>query len=754
MTDQSALPSGDVEATRVLGTLESNHVERLRAGRHDDPFSVLGPHEIEHNGVHGLVIRALAPGSVRAWVLIDGRSLPMTPLHSDGLFEAFLPNQGSTPYRLRFETDEGNVYEALDPYAFPSTLSDFDLHLLGEGTHYENYERLGAHLREWEGVRGVSFAVWAPNASRVSVVGDFNCWDGRRHPMRRHPGVGVWDLFVPELGEGTRYKFEIIGPDGTLLPLKSDPYGLFAENRPATASIVFDIHHYRWNDGDWMSNRARRHALDAPLTIYEVHLGSWQRDPVQPERMLSYREIAERLVDHVVRLGFTHIELMPVTEHPFDGSWGYQTLGYFAPTSRHGTPSDFMALIDHCHQRGVGVIMDWVPAHFPRDDHGLRLFDGTALYEHLDPRRGEHPDWGTLVFNYGRNEVANFLLGNALFWFEKYHIDGIRVDAVASMLYLDYGRKEGEWLPNPFGGKENLDAIDFLKRLNELVHARHEGVLTIAEESTSWPGVSRPTYLGGLGFSLKWNMGWMNDTLRYFHLDPIYRKYRQNELTFSAVYAFSENFLLPLSHDEVVHGKGALLDKMPGDLHSHFANLRLLLGYMFTHPGKKLLFMGGEFGQWREWRFDESLDWHLLEHETHQGVLRYVTDLAHLVRSEKALHEVDFDWHGFEWVDFHDHESGVIAYLRRGRNHEDFLLVVCHMTPVTRKNYRVGVPCDGFYREINNSDSALYNGSNVGNGGGVEAEPVSWHGRSHSLLLTIPPLSVLILKLQRLTGEP
>lgn len=720
------------------------------AGRNSDPFAILGPHVIKGARDAGLAIRLFVPRTRAAWVLANGKATPLSPRGADGFFEAFFPGQNEVfPYRFRLENDQGVQYETEDPYRFGSCLGEWDLHLLGEGTHYRNFEKLGAHPIAHEGTHGVAFAVWAPNARRVSVVGDFNNWDGRQHPMRRHPGVGVWDLFIPGLGVGEKYKFELLSAAGAVLPLKADPYGFYFEVRPNTASIVYDLDAYCWGDQDWIQARGANpnRFLDHPIAIYEVHLGSWRRSPDDPEGMLSYRELAHQLADYVTELGFTHIELLPVSEHPFDGSWGYQTLGYFAPTSRHGTPDDFRYFVDHLHQRGIGVLVDWVPGHFPRDDHGLRLFDGTSLYEHADPRKGEQPDWGTLVFNYGRNEVANFLLGNALFWFEKFHIDGLRVDAVASMLYLDYGRRGGEWVPNPYGGNENLEAVDFLKRFNELVHGQFPGVLTIAEESTSWPAVSRPTYLGGLGFSMKWNMGWMNDTLRYMHRDPVFRKFHQNDLTFSLVYAFSENFVLPLSHDEVVHGKGSLLDKMPGDLHQHFANLRLLLGYMYAHPGKKLLFMGGEFGQWQEWRYYQSLDWHLLEHATHRGLQRFVGDLNRLLAAQPALHQIDFDWQGFQWVDLHDHENSMLAFLRKGREPGQELLAVCNFTPVPRQAYRVGVPALGFYREVLNSDSEIYGGQNTGNAGGVIASNLAWHNQPHSIEITVPGLAIVLFQL-------
>jgi 1,4-alpha-glucan branching enzyme len=729
-------------------TLDPEAVAAIVEGRHGDPFGVLGPHRVQTSGGSALAVRAFWPGVQEAWVVVQGEAAPMQRLHAEGFFEAVLQGRdASIAYRLRLKTGEGVVFEQDDVYALPSVLSDYDLYLLGEGTHYKNYTLLGAHVREVRGLKGVSFAVWAPNAKRVSVVGDFNFWDGRRHPMRRHPGPGVWDIFIPGVESGAKYKFEILAADGSLMPLKSDPYGFYFEVRPATASIVHELDGYVWRDQEWMNTRKSRNALDAPINVYEVHLGSWIRSPDDPEKLLGYRELAHKLVDYVRDLGFTHIQLMPVTEHPFDGSWGYQTLGYFAPTSRFGAPEDFMYFVDHCHRHNIGVLVDWVPAHFPRDDHGLRRFDGTALYEHADPRQGEHPDWGTMVFNYGRNEVANFLLGNALFWFDKYHIDGVRVDAVASMLYLDYGRKHGEWIPNRYGGNENLEAIAFLKRFNELVHLHYPGVLTIAEESTAWSGVSRPTYLGGLGFSLKWNMGWMNDTLRYMHKDPVFRRYHQNDVTFSIIYAFSENFMLPLSHDEVVHGKGALLDKMPGDFHQRFANLRLLLAYMFTHPGKKLLFMGGEFGQWQEWRYWQSLDWHLLQYEPHKGVQRLVRDLNRLTRSEPALHEVDFDHQGFEWIDHHDADASVLTYLRRSRDGE-FVVAALNFTPVLRERYWIGVPEPGFYAEILNTDSEYYAGWNHGNDGGVTAVERAQHGRPYAVEVTLPPLAAVVFKIQ------
>jgi 1,4-alpha-glucan branching enzyme len=626
-------------------------------------------------------------------------------------------------------------------------LSDFDLHLLGEGRHWKSYEKLGAQLETIDGVAGVTFAVWAPNATLVSVVGDFNGWDGAGHRMHKRIPSGIWELFVPGLGPGTLYKFRVHAAGSHTD--RTDPYGFAAEVPPRTASTVTDLTAYQWQDGDWMANRAARNALAAPISIFEVHLGSWRRPGDDPQRWLSYADLERELVPYVLEMGFTHVEFLPPTEHPLSASWGYQTIGLFAATSRFGSPQAFMSLVDALHRAGIGVIIDWVPAHFPKDAHGLRQFDGTALYEHEDPRKGEHPDWGTLIFNYGRHEVANYLVSNALFWLDRYHIDGLRVDAVASMLYLDYSRKDGEWEPNCFGGRENLEAIEFLKTFNVQVHGHFPGTLTIAEESTAWPGVSRPTYLGGLGFSLKWNMGWMNDTLRYMRHDPVHRKYHHDELTFSLIYAFHENFVLPFSHDEVVHGKGSLIDQMPGDLWQKFANLRLLYTYMWCHPGKKLLFMGSEFGQWREWNFDASLDWHLLQHDTHRGLSKAVADLNRLVRREPALHQLDFDGRGFEWIDCHNWQDSVLAFVRRGENPDDLLVVCCNFTPVPREGYRLGVPCGGTYDEVFNGDSAWYGGTNLGNAGALEADPVPHHGRDHSVSLTLPPLAAVVLKPRR-----
>jgi 1,4-alpha-glucan branching enzyme len=730
-------------------TLDRDVIRALVEGEHGDPFAVLGPHPAPAEAGAAVVVRAIVPGASELRLLPEGAGpTPMRRIHADGLFETTVPAR-DRPLVYRLEvTRDGRVTQIDDPYRFPSLLGDLDRHLLAEGTHYRAHDKLGAHPVVLEGVAGVVFAVWAPSARRVSVVGDFNGWDGRCHPMRLHPGNGVWEIFVPGLAEGERYKFEIRGRSPEPLALKADPCALaFEADTPRTASVVARVDGFRWRDEAWLSARARRDPLRAPLSIYEVHLGSWRRVPEEGDRFLDYGELAEQLADHVVDLGFTHVELLPVMEHPFYGSWGYQTIGYFAPTRRHGAPRELMAFVDHLHRRGIGVILDWVPAHFPRDPHGLVFFDGTHLYEHADPRQREHPDWGTLIFNYGRREVANFLIDSALFWLERYHADGLRVDAVASALYLDYSRKPGEWVPNEFGGRENLGAIAFFRRLNEVVHAAHPGVIVAAEESTAWPMVSRPTYLGGLGFGFKWNMGWMHDVLDYARLDPVHRKYHHDRLTFGPLYAWSENFVLPLSHDEVVHGKGSLLSRMPGDSWQQFAGLRALYAFMWVHPGKKLLFMGGEFGQRREWHHDRSLDWHLLDDGPyHRGVLSLVRDLNRLHRAEPALHELDAEPAGFAWMDCADAEQSVVSFVRRARDPGDFVLVVCNFTPVPRQDYRVGVPAPGHYRELLNSDAAVYGGSNLGNAGGVEAGPTPWQGQACSLTLTLPPLGVLMLK--------
>ena len=726
----------------------------LLRGEHAKAAEVLGPHQVERNGARRVAVRVLQPHAAEVTVLFGGQAIHAERIAGEGFFEAFLPvgtseRLGPLDYRLRLRWDHGGTVEVADPYAFPPLLTDFDLHLFSEGTHYRTYEKMGAHIREVSGVRGVHFAVWAPNARCVSVVGDFNRWDGRVHPMNLRGGSGVWELFLPDLEASAIYKFEIHSKLGDLPFLKADPYAFEAELRPKSGSMVASLERHAWQDAEWMEARARRDWLAEPMAIYEVHLGSWRRVAEEDNRWLTYRELAEQLIPYVKQMGYTHIELLPVMEHPFDGSWGYQTISYFAATSRFGTPADFMYFIDRCHQEGIGVILDWTPAHFPVDAHGLAEFDGTHLYEHADPRQGRHPDWGTMVFNYGRTEVRNFLIANVLFWLDKYHIDAVRVDAVASMLYLDYSRQPGEWVPNEFGGRENLAAVAFLKHLNEIVPQHHPGVLMIAEESTYWPGVSRSTFLGGLGFALKWNMGWMNDTLSYMSHDSIHRKYQHSRITFSMLYAFSENFILPLSHDEVVYGKASLINKMPGDLWQQFANLRLLYAYSYAHPGRKLLFMGGEFGQRSEWGHDTGLEWNLLEYQEHRGLQRLTVDLNALYRREPALHQVDFDSHGFEWIDCNDADASVLSFLRRAKDPAELMVVVANFTPVLRENYRVGVPEPGFYRELLNSDGGIYGGSNAGNFGGVQAEPVPWMGKPYSLPLRLPPLGVLYFKPQR-----
>jgi 1,4-alpha-glucan branching enzyme len=628
----------------------------------------------------------------------------------------------------------------------PTLFTDYDIHLFKEGNAFQLYAKLGAHGMSVDEQKGVYFALWSPHAKSVSVIGDFNEWNAKTHPLGiRWDGSGIWEGFIPHLEKGALYKFHIVSKHRKYSVDKGDPFGFFWEISPRTATVVWDLD-YDWGDKDWMPNRKKHNDLNNPLSVYEVHLGSWRRSSKDPGRLLSFREITPHLVEYVKDMGFTHVEFLPLMEHPFYGSWGYQVVGFFAPTSRYGTPQDFMFLIDQLHQNGIGVILDWVPSNFPSDEHGLAFFDGTHLYEHEDPKKGFHPDWKSHIFNYGRNEVRNFLISNAFFWLDKYHVDGLRIDAVASMLYLDYSRKEGEWIPNEYGGRENIEAISFLKRLNEAVYEFFPDVQTIAEESTAWPMVTRPVYIGGLGFGMKWNMGWMHDILEYIAKDPVYRKHHHNQLTFSIWYAFSENFILPLSHDEVVYGKGSLLGKMPGDEWQKFANLRLLLGFMFTHPGKKLLFMGGEYGQTREWTHEESLDWHLLEHPLHQGVQKWVKDLNLIYRREPALFELDFERDGFEWIDFSDWAKSIISYIRRGRSSGDLILVVCNFTPEVREAYRIGVPKSGFWREILNSDAKEYGGSGQGNLGGIESRPTILHHRDYSLSLTLPPLSVLVFK--------
>jgi 1,4-alpha-glucan branching enzyme len=716
----------------------ATEIARLIAGEHANPHALLG--------LHGNVVRAFRPGAAAMRVILeDGKPCDMERV-GDALFAAEVPD-GTTGYTLEATYDDGTISTFEDPYRFWPTLGDVDLHLVGEGSHRRLWEVLGAHFRNHQGSDGTSFAVWAPSARSVRVVGDFNLWDGRVHPMRSLGSSGVWELFIPGVRPGALYKFEILTAAGALI-MKADPMAFQAEVPPGTSSIVSESH-YQWSDVDleWMRSRdaaGSAAALSRPMSTYEVHLGSWRRRPEEDDRPLTYRELAEELPAYCEDLGFTHVELMPVAEHPFGGSWGYQVSSYYAPTSRFGSPDDFRALVDALHQRGIGVIVDWVPAHFPRDEWALARFDGTALYEHEDPRKGAHPDWGTLVFNFGRNEVRNFLIANALYWLEEFHIDGLRVDAVASMLYLDYSRKEGEWVPNQFGGRENLEAVSFLKEMNETVYGEHPGAMTIAEESTAWPAVSRPTYLGGLGFGFKWNMGWMHDTLDYFSKDPIHRRFHHHELTFGLLYAFTENFVLPLSHDEVVHGKGSLLNKMPGDRWQQLANLRALYAWMWAHPGKQLLFMGGEIAQEREWSHDRSLDWHALEWDGHRGVQSLMRCLNRVYRSTPALYEQDFSPEGFRWIDASDVENNVLSFLRFGSSSGAApLACIANLSPVPREGYRIGLPAGGDWREVLNTDAAEFGGGGVGNGGIVHAHGESWHGLPASVELTLPPLGVL-----------
>ena len=725
--------------------LSKEEMEAIINGDHSNPFAVLGIHK--DKGSKEVFIRAYQPNS-RSMELLDsnGASLgQMTKLDNRGFFQINLGPRENFAYRFRIENDRGDFYEKEDSYRFPSILGDIDLYLLAEGNHLEMYKKLGAHVVELNGVRGVSFAVWAPNAKRVSVVGNFNNWDGRTTVMRNHPSCGIWDIFIPGIGQGEIYKYEIKTRENYIL-VKSDPVAFYSEKRPHTASIVYDITHYQWNDDGWMNYRQEANSFDKPMSIYEVHLGSWRRKGENGSEYLTYREFADYLVPYVSNMGFTHVEFLPLSEHPLDSSWGYQVTGMFAPTSRFGTPDDFRYMIDKFHQAGIGVIMDWVPAHFPKDAHGLVEFDGTHLYEHADPRKGEHTDWGTKIYNYGRTEVCNFLCASALYWLKEYHIDGLRVDAVASMLYLDYSRKSGEWIPNIYGGNENLEAIAFLRKMNELVYGRNKGVITCAEESTAWPMVSRPTSMGGLGFGYKWNMGWMNDTLRYISKNPVHRKYHHGLLTFGLLYAFNENFILPISHDEVVHGKCSMISKMPGDEWQRFANLRAYYGFMYTHPGKKLLFMGNEFGQDWEWNSEESLRWHLLDYPMYKGMQNCVRDLNLMYKGNAPLYEVDFDYRGFEWVEHSNADDSVISYIRKGHNPADYLLVICNFTPVVRNNYRIGVNELCGYQEIFNSDDVNYWGSGVKNEGTKQAEAYAWNDKPFSVQVTLPPLSTIVLK--------
>jgi 1,4-alpha-glucan branching enzyme len=722
---------------------------RVREAEAEGPAPEPHPHQMEViDLLSGPVPDILLPSEDRQPALF-----PMERIHPEGVFEAVFPGETQFfPYQLDVTLTDGRNYVTQDPYRFPPVLADSDLWLLHEAEHTAEsiqhlYATFGAHQIEHEGISGILFVVWAPNAARVSVIGDFNRWDGRIHPMRARGESGLWEIFIPGLAPGALYKYEVESRGG-IVTLKADPYGFLTELRPKTASVVRVLDGYQWNDTEWMATRKEHQGLDAPICIYEVHLGSWQKMPDEDlgRQWLTYRELAEKLVPYAKEMGYSHIELLPVSEHPLDGSWGYQTVGYFAPTSRHGNPDDFRHLVDTAHQAGLGVIMDWVPGHFPKDAHGLSRFDGTPLYEHPDPRRSHQQDWGTFTFNFERAEVCAFLLSNALFWLDKYHIDGLRVDAVSSMLYLDYSRAPGQWLPNEFGGREHLEAVEFFKRFNTLVHQQFPGVLTFAEEASAWPKVTGPVEDGGLGFDLKWNMGWMHDTLKYFREDPLYRCHHHNQLTFSLTYAFSENFTLPFSHDEVVHGKGAMLSKMPGDYWQKFANLRALYGYMYGHPGKKLLFMSCEIGQWNEWNFEKGVEWELLGYDSHRQLREYVATLNRLCVSEPALHELDFGWEGFEWIDCDDAQRSLLSFIRRCANPNDFIIAAANFTPVVRHDYRLGVPGPGRYCELLNSDAAIYGGSNVVNARPMAAAPGKWQGQPYSIRLTLPPLAVLFLK--------
>lgn len=720
-------------------------IKALVNGEMGAPQTVLGRHPV----AKGISLRVMRPWADTMQAVNDetNEQVKMKKIDDAGLFEVTVDSSWkNVPYHYEAKTFDKHNESFADPYVFEPLLSDYDLYLFGEGRHQEIYNKLGAHPREIDGTQGVNFAVWAPNAYKVAVVGDFNRWDTRTHAMESRGNTGVWEIFIPDISVGAVYKYEIRSHNQGYRAQKTDPYGFYSELRPNTASIVYDIHQYQWQDSDWMSSRSDKNQLEQPMNIYEAHLGSWKRDA--DGDYLTYRELANTLVPYLVEMGYTHIELLPVTEHPLDASWGYQVIGYYAPTSRFGTPEDFMYFVDACHQNNIGVILDWVPAHFPKDGHGLNYFDGTHLYSHEDPRKGEQLDWGTMIFNYGRNEVRNFLIANALFWLKEYHLDGLRVDAVSSMIYLDFSREEGQWIPNMYGSNENLEALAFIREFNEAVHAEAPGAITIAEESTSWAMVSRPTYIGGLGFTFKWNMGWMHDTLKYMQRDPIFRRFHHNQITFALLYAFTENFVLSLSHDEVVHGKGSLIGKMPGDYWQQFAQLRLLFGYQYTQVGKILNFMGAEFGQFSEWSEARSLDWHLLDYEKHAQMQKWTKDLNHFYRNQPALYEVDFEAEGFRWIDANDADASTYSYVRFAIDKSNFLIIVLNFTPVVRENYQLGVPEAGFYKEMLNSDSEEYGGGNVGNMGGINSSPTEQHGLPHSISLKLPPLGMLILKKQ------
>ena len=732
---------------RMITIQHLNEVFQIINGEHADPHRILGMHEVEEKGKHFLVVRAFIPGA-RSITVVDAatrkKKYPMKRIHEDGFFEVVIAERAEWfRYRLECSDEVGNSWHMYDPYSFSPTVTEYDRYLFGAGTHYRIYEKLGAHLMTFEGARGVAFAVWAPNAKSVSVIGSFNGWNTRRHPMRLLGTSGIWELFIPGLAALDQYKFHIVQSTGHQVD-KCDPYAFYAQLRPETASVIFPIRRYQWKDRKWMTARKKKDVYASAMNIYEVHLGSWMRVPEEGNRFLTYTELAEKLVPYVKEMGFSHIELLPVEEHPFDGSWGYQVTGYYAPTSRYGTPAMFKAFIDACHSHGIGVILDWVPAHFPKDAFGLGRFDGTALYEHQDPRRGEHLQWGTYIFNYGRKEVSNFLLANALFWLEEYHIDGLRVDAVASMLYLDFGKNDGEWAPNAYGGRENLEAVEFLKHMNSVISKQVPGAMMIAEESTAWEGVTRPVEENGLGSTMKWNMGWMNDFLSYIKKDPIYRKYHHNHLTFGMAYHYSEHFVLVLSHDEVVHEKSAMIGKMPGDLWQKYANLRLSYGFMYAHPGKKLLFMGGEFAQFHEWNEAQSLDWHLLQYQDHQQMQRYMKALNHLYLSESAFWEMDDNPEGFTWIECDDAASSVVSFIRRSQEKE--LYVICNFTPEVYPDFRVGVPEAGRYQEIFNSDAPQFGGSGVQNQKPVCSEKMPWNRYENSIRIQVPPLGMTILE--------
>lgn len=734
----------------MITTTNLMELNKIINVEHSDPHHILGMHEIRNQERSVISVRVLIP-QAKIVTVIDAQNpekkYKMTKIHEDGFFEAILEDRDTWfLYYLRMEDYAENVWESYDPYSFMPTITEYDRYLFGAGTHYEIYHKLGAQIKTVNGIEGVSFAVWAPNAKSVSLIGSFNSWDERRNPMRVLGESGIWEIFMPGLKEFDIYKYQIKDQDGYVCN-KADPYAFYSEVRPDTASIVYDMTRYQWQDQKWMEQRTRDRVLQGPMNIYEVHLGSWARILEDEDRSLTYAELTDRLIKYVKEMGYTHIELMPVEEHPYDGSWGYQVTGYYAPTSRYGTPDEFKTFIDTCHKNQIGVFLDWVPAHFPKDAHGLARFDGTPLYEYGDPRLGEHPEWGTLIFNYGRNEVRNFLIANALYWIKEFHLDGLRVDAVASMLYLDYGKNDGQWLPNQYGGKENLEAVEFLKHLNSIISVNHPDVMMIAEESTSWEGVTKPVEEGGLGFSLKWNMGWMNDYLTYLKKDPIYRQYHHNNITFSMMYAYTEKFVLVFSHDEVVHGKASLIGKMPGDIPQKFANLRVAYGFMIGHPGKKLLFMGGEFGQFSEWSEARSLDWDLLRYDSHKKLQNYVKDLNYFYQSQPALWEQDSDFHGFEWIECDDAKRSIVSFIRRGSKSEDELIFVCNFTPETYFDFRIGVPISGRYLEVFNSDAEKYDGSGVVNRTEIISERIDWNNKQNSIVIKVPPFGFCTFKM-------